>query len=356
MTAAAIIGFVEFPHHGGMWVNSDATTLLDATTDYASFICKAPATGTIDKVHVRLGSTTLVGTLSCQIQTLDSGGDPSGTAYGSCTQVDVVVAGTEDNTEITFSGLACSATIGDYICIKIWPTVVTSGSVNVYTTNASGAAQVDGFPYSSVRTSGTGAGTHATVGPGPDIEYSGAVFYHVGWGPAAAYAQESIDNDGSVRRIGNRFILPVPLTVAGCWVQIDNDTDTTTIKLYDTDGTTELATATLVAANRQGTSARLQRVLFGAPVNLSAGTATPYRIVITTSNTSATSAGIIVATIVTAAHMAGAPLGTAMYHTSHNGTDWTDTTTKRAAIGLLVSKFDDGLGNGEATYLMGMGI
>ena len=101
-----------------------------------------------------------------------------------------------------------------------------------------------------------------------------------------------------------------------------------------------------MSANRSASTARIQRLPFAAPVNLSANTASAYRIVATTDNTSATAAGLIVANAITAAHMAMLPLGTAMYHTQHNGTDWTDNTGKRTAIGLLVSKFDDGAGSG----------
>lgn len=353
MTSVALPGWVEVPQVGLMWAASDTAVTLDATTDYSAYICKAPATGTIDKLHVRVGTTTLSGTLSCQIQTLDASGDPSGTAYGSCAQADVAVTGTEDNTLITFSSLACSATIGDYIAIRVWASVVTSGSINVLASATPSGLNVYGLPYSSNRTSGTGAGSEAVIAAGPVIEYSGAVYHQVGWAPQGTYGVEGIDNDSSVRRIGNRFILPASVTAIGCWVFIDNDNDTTTIKLYDTDGTTELATSALVAVNRQGTATRMQFVPFTAPVNLSANTTNPYRLVITTSSNTTNAAQIAVLSNVAAAHMAMMPLGTAMYHTSHNGTSWTDTDTKRAAIGLLVSKMDDGSGQGPAQMLLG---
>ena len=116
-----------------------------------------------------------------------------------------------------------------------------------------------------------------------------------------------------------------------------------------------MATAALVSANRVATTSKVQFVLFGAAVNLSANTGSAYRIVITTSSTSATAAAIAVATI-TAAHMAMLPLSTAMYHTQHDGTSWTDNTGKRAGIGLLVSKLDDGLGGGRAISQIGLGL
>ena len=46
-------------------------------------------------------------------------------------------------------------------------------------------------------------------------------------------------------------------------------------------------------------------------------------------------------------------LGQAMHYTSYNGSAWTNTTTKRAPIGLIVSKIDDGNGLGRASYNLG---
>jgi len=355
MTQAILGGWTLLPAPHSL-PSSDGNTAVDATTDYVAFVTRAPRTGTIDKAYVRLGTTTLSGTLSCQIQTLDSSGDPSGSAYGSSAQSDVAVTGTEDNSWITFSSLACSATAGDYICIRIWASTVTSGSANIITTAPGTGPENPGFPYSTVRTTGTGAGTHAAIATGAVLEYSGAVFYPLGWSPSASVATENIDSDGSVRRLGNRFILPVPVTAIGVWVMIDNDTDTTSLKIYGTDGTTVLATATLVAANRQASSARPFYALFdsGTEVVLSANTASAYRVVAETNNTSATAAGFPVLTFSALGWQDLLSLGQNCYHTSHNGTSWTDTTTKRVGIGLIVSKIDDGTGFGAASFNLGI--
>jgi hypothetical protein len=144
------------------------------------------------------------------------------------------------------------------------------------------------------------------------------------------------------------------MTAAGVWCYLDWDTDTTSLKLYDTDGSTVLGTVSLLTAARASTANRILYAPFAAPVNLAANTSAAYRIVAETNNTSSTAAGVIVATAIVANHMDMLSLGTACYHTSYNGTSWTDTDTKRAYIGLLVSKIDDGLGGGRANYLLGM--
>jgi hypothetical protein len=253
MAATAVIGAIPYPSIPPSMSGSDASMALDATTDYVCWVIKAPATGTIDKCYFRIGSTTLVGTLSCQIQTLDASGDPSGSAYGSCAQSDLVVAGTEDNTNLTFSSLACSATKGDFIAIKLWSSAVTSGSGSIAFPAAS-LASVN-FPYGVSRTTGSGAGTHsAAIGGSVSLEYSGAVFYEIGLLPACALNAINVDADSSVRRAGNIITPAVPITTTGCWAFVEVDNDTGTFKLYGTDGTTVLATHTLSSANRCGGS------------------------------------------------------------------------------------------------------
>jgi hypothetical protein len=45
-------------------------------------------------------------------------------------------------------------------------------------------------------------------------------------------------------------------------------------------------------------------------------------------------------------------LGQYCYYTVYN-TSWTDTTTSRGMIGLLVNKIEDGLGYGRANFNLG---
>jgi hypothetical protein len=267
--------------------------------------------------------------------------------------VDYSVTGTDDNTFVTFSGLACSATKGDVLCVTVWiSALVTTATVNVVA-NAGYAGGVR-YPYTTSRTTGTGAGTHGTAMHGMSLEYSGGVFYDIGITPAMTFASEGLDNDGTFRRLGNRLITPVPVTVDGFWAVMDNDTDTTVIKLYDTDGTTELATATLVSANRDANGVGLYYVPFaGAAVNLSANTANPYRVAITTNSTTANAVTVRSIVVSTAAELAQLSLGTGCYYTSHDGASWSDTTTRRVHIGLLASKFDDGSGVGRSAFQLG---
>jgi hypothetical protein len=111
------------------------------------------------------------------------------------------------------------------------------------------------------------------------VAYSGGVYYNIGCDPASNATTASVDSDSAVKRIGNRLILPVPVTAIGIWCFGDIDQDTTTLKLYGTDGTTVLATSTLSSVKRGSTGVGHYVGFFdsGATVELSANTASAYK-------------------------------------------------------------------------------
>jgi len=353
MTTAALGGLTPLglPSNFALSLSS---IVLDATTDYICFVVRAPATGTIDKVFVRLSTTTLVGTFSCRIYNLDSAGDPdTASVYGSCVQSDYSATGTDDGTIIEFGSLACSATINDDIAVFFWFSSISSGTSASINYQSSSIWPVNCLPYLVSRTTGSGAGTHGGLGGGIAIEYSGGVYHDFGLTPPGAVVTVAVDNDSSIRRAGNRFILEAPITVYGAWIFVENDFDTTTVKLYDIDSTTSLGSTTLVVARRNGTAGGMYYVYFPTPVNLVANTATAYRIVIETSSTT-TNAAVLRGYSCTPAHLAQCPMGVEWYSITHNGTAWSADDTQRLSIGLLASKIDDGTGFGRASFNLGI--
>jgi len=345
------------PEPPGLAAASDATITLDATTDYFSVVTSVEKTGTISAVHIRVGSATMIGTLSCQVQTLDSAGDPSGTAYGSCTQANVGVTSSNANSLVSFTGLACSAVAGDKVAIKIWPSALTSGTLNVVFNShvSAGGITIRSFPYGTNRTTGTGAGSKTSIAYGATIEYSDGSIPHNALMPALTASATIIDSDSSVRRAGNAFTLPADMRVVGIWAYLDNDADTTTLKLYDTDGTTVLGSCTLTSAHRSNAGAGLNEYLFdgGTEVLLRANTSGYYRVVADTNNISATNCAVRLANNMVASHLGQLPMGTAWISTTHNGTAWADADTRRYYIGLHVSGIDSGTGSGRASFNLG---
>lgn len=338
MTMQSIGGSFDFPR---LETNAStaASVTLDSTDDYAAVILRAPATGTINKIHVRTASSTLSGTLSCEIQTLDASGNPSGTAYGSSAQADQV--NPSGSTTYSFT-VDASATEGDDIAIVFFLSALTSGSVQVSTSVAT--IFTTNFPYLCNRITGTGAGTKATGTPTISIEYSGGVFYECGTIPLWVISNLSIDADGAIRKAGNVIIPQGKISAKGAWAWLDADQNCW-IDLIDTDGSTVLRTASIVAVRRTGNSHNFHRVLWDASgaVELAAGST--YRLVINTASTTAFTTRSYTGAPASA-HLGQMSGGTNVYMTTHDGSSWTDTNTGRISIGLMVDQISDDAGGG----------
>src|SRR5687768_3531262 len=99
---------------GGLWVpiipsahvgapsiaSTGAGTLIDAVDEAWAAICRAPKTGAVRKVGVRLGQVTTGATITVGIYTVDATtGSPTTphTLFGTTTNNTLVVAGTDDD-------------------------------------------------------------------------------------------------------------------------------------------------------------------------------------------------------------------------------------------------------------------
>jgi hypothetical protein len=215
-------------------------------------------------------------------------------------------------------------------------------------------------PYVTYRTSGTGAGTHGSSPGVYALAYTGSDYPPLGILPCGVtYAGVGIDADGTVRRIGNCFDMPFSCTVVGLAAALDNDGDTTTLELYDTDGTTVLGTCTLATAERGSTSVGTHYGTFddGAEVTLLANPSSPYRAVINTTSTAGNVNGRGFTSVPSLASLGNVEGGECVYGTTHNGTAWTDYTTtnsvRRYMVSLLIKQIDDGTGLGRTQMLLG---
>ena len=154
--------------------------------------------------------------------------------------------------------------------------------------------------------------------------------------------------------IGNLVIPKIRCRVVGFWVWIDLDGGTA-INLYDVDGTTVLGLATIVANTRPTNASGLSFFplddALGPPTvtlipNIAAGApAGAYRIGI---EPLATTLSVFDFDVNAAAMMDTYGFGQNMYLTTAKNPSgvgsWTDTTTRRCWLGLLVDQFDDGMG------------
>lgn len=317
------------------WRAAFNSFLIDATGEQFAYIIQIPKTGTITKVGFRTGTVTTPQTLRVGIQTL-SAGDPSGSAYGS------MVAGTQaapaSNTyyEVTL-GTPATATRGDYVAVVIeFDSAI--GNLNLAATTA---WFNQNFPYVDLK---AGAGpTWAKGGQHPvgHLGYSDGTYPIIlGCCPVSAFTTSTYNSGSTPDERSLKFRTTVPTSVKGVLLRLgtsaSGDFD---VVLYDSDGTTALATKSVLAANALSTGNDLHRVLFNSSVRLRANTY--YRLAV--KPTSANNVNLIQIDVTTAALLDNFNGGQDFHlSTRTNAGAWTDTTTSKPGIELFVDQFHDG--------------
>jgi hypothetical protein len=300
-------------------------------------------------VHFRTATVATGDTVTVSIETVDtaSAGDPTGTLWNSptnTTSCTVAVAGGDDNVwkECTLTADATLA-VGDVFAI-----VITNGGGGGNIQIQIAADNNFDFPYSDQFTATrTKVRTPTVIVP----EYSDAsfepIFGYLDIG--APINTNTFDNNDAVTRRGNIFQVPFPTRAKGCWVWIDADNDFT-VKLYDSDGSTVLATtATIDSAQRMGNTGGLHFFPFTTTASLSAST--NYRVAVVPSGAA------VVSTydydVPDAAMLDMFPGASEMHATAYDGAAWTETTTKRAYIGIYLDAFHNGAGTGGGRIIGG---
>jgi hypothetical protein len=312
---------------------------IDANGEKAAIIFAASAAKAIHKVHFRTGTVTTGGTLDIRVETVDNAanGDPTGTLWAATTNGSSVVAGTDDNVwkSVTLTADA-TVSIGNIVAL-----VAVCGSPGSLSLLGFGD-QSTGFPYGDLY---TGTWTKNLVLPIMVPEYSDGSFEPI-FGLSDTgdpVTTTSTFNSGSTtNRRGNRFTLPFPARAKGCWVWADTDGDYTVI-LYDTDGTTPLATtASVNNFQRQANAASIHLYPFTTTASLAAGSM--YRLAIVPS--SVTNVTVYDVAVVSAAMLDMFPGGQNCHLDIYTSGAWVNTTTARTYLGVFLDGFDDGAQTG----------
>lgn len=325
--------------------------LLDAAGEKAAFILQAPKTGLIRKVHFRVGTVTTAQDTDVRLETVSTtDGNPTGTLFGTTTQATVTAASITSNAWITTPALTADASVtkGDIIAVVIAPTGTPSYNVSTVTGMVASSAPT-GFPYGAHFTaSWAKLGEEILVA----LEYSDSSFaYSPHNFPVTSMSVATTYNvDSTPDENGLKFTLTAPVRVSGAWIAVDRDGDCDVV-LYGSDGATVLASVSLDKDIDQSTTPRLSMVMFSSSVSLLANTA--YRLVIKpTTVTSLTLYGLTVNAASLLDQMGG---GQALHLTTRTDSGaWTDTTTSRPHLGLIIDGIDDGVSaGGAAQFRMG---
>lgn len=341
-TIRAMLGYLPQAISGGP-SGSGTVHVIDANAEKVALIFEAPKTGNIRKFVFRTATVT-TGDTGCllRLETV-SAGAPSGTLQGTNTSATFTIQDSDDNAAITVQLTADAAvTRGDLLAFVI-ARADCAGTLNAQFSTFSD--DTSDFPYGMNYTPSTWAKSDA--GMRVAVEYDDGSYEPL-WGatPFLNTTATAFNSGTNPNRRALRFSVPVPIRLAGVRVWADVNQDFSII-LYGSDGTTVLATKSVNgAANRS--SSGLSSYLFGSSIALAKDTY--YRVAILPGAASP-NMELHEFSVPTAAAMDAVPGGQAFHLSTCNGdpaneASWTQTTTGRPFILLIVDGLDDGVVSG----------
>lgn len=326
-------------------------------------------TGTINirKIHFRIGALTfnVASTIRCSLQSLSA---TAGPPY----QPD----GTQDQTYDFASGTGLTANAWNTTGNLSADRAVDLAAVNLGDANSRWLAVVfeyvaftaaDSFILSGLAAS-SGVGSPEMLLGGCNLLFTaawalanvqagiiafecddGSFAFMEGARPISALATATVGNAAAIRASGLKFRFPVEVVIdaVGLAMTIPNGADGT-LTLYDSDGTTVLAS---VAVDNDAVFSTASRIGLAriAPITLAANTF--YRLVFV--STTATTMTMAYVNTNSAALMDGFAGGQNFHWTQRDsGGVWTDTTTQRPVLLMRVSSVHDGSGGGSGGQLL----
>lgn len=344
---------------GGMFMpkpenfpTNNSNNLLDASGEKLGAVFRVPKTGTLAKVRFRTATVTTGDTMKVSFQDVDMAtGNPDETADQYRT---VSVASSDDNTWIT-TGLITtdgtdgggkrSVTRGDLLAIVIEFDSYVSGNMNIL--NSALPVDYGNGCYTTLKTGGSWVKTTGTAGCF-ELEYDDGTFAYTDTLLPGFNNSGTVASNTSPDEVALYFRFPVGVTIGGAFVIIDLDAACDVV-LYDTDGTTALATVSLDSDVRAGTTVNGTLVVFPSEIDLTANSY--YYLAIKPTTTSAV--GYRYFDVRASGSMDMFDLGQNAYWAQRTDAGvWSGTTTRRPRMSLLVTKIHDGSGGGGA-YVIG---
>ena len=305
--------------------------------------------GSISHIHSRTGTVTTAGTNDLRIETVNSSGNPSGTLWGTTTNgaQAYTTSNTHHRTALT---LSATVAMGDLIAVLSQSPSVSFGNLNINRAGTSLPA-LRGFPYPG----GPGLTTKIDITGTPFLlEYSDGVFEYTEYVlPGACNpASLTIATGTNPDEVGNLFTPGVTMRTTGWWMHAGVASGANyRMQLYESGNNTPLATATMLAAYQTSAAARFFHGSWDVNdgVTLTAGTA--YRVAYLP--TTATSSTIYRITGYNNAFFDPMGLPGAQESsrnrsatTDPDSASWTETSTQRAQMGIIIDAVDDGAGGG----------
>ena len=315
-----------------------STHVLDADGEKVGFVFSIGKTGTLNKVGFRTSTVTTGDDLKISFQDVDAtNGDPDGTADQF--RVITIADGDDDqwnktgiiSSDGSDSGTKRAVTAGDLLAIVIEFDSFVAGNLQITTSTA---RPYVGNIYSAYD-SGAGYVVQSNRAPIFALEYDDGSYAYLPVLPAANMVRLVYTSATTPDEVGNRFTAPVKMETSGAWFMWGLGAgDTGEVILYDADDVA-LQTTSYDTDNRSLATESGGMVFWPAKQTLNKDAV--YRIVIKplSANSNALGTEVTVDTAAVLDQMGG---GQNMHKTERtNSGAWTDTTTKRMAIGPIIS-------------------
>lgn len=362
MAQVALAGLIEWPPYQADDISVTATqTLIDASGEKVAAVFPVPRTGTLDGCGVLLGNVTQAPAsgVTFSFQDVNSSGEPDGTpdqyrvVTAGLTSAAWLESGVMDDAG-TGSGNKRSVTRGDLLSVVMeFTSFAASDSIRWAIQSTLGS--LVSLPYTALYTSSAWA--KQNIAPFLVLKYSDGTYENIYFGRAPAqtsFTNVTFSTSTTPDEVALIFTPTVPISVAGAWARVDLD-GATDFVLYDTDGSTSLASRSFTSGPRGNANQNIVYGLFATDVLLAAGST--YRMAV--KPTSTTSITLRHYTVESSAILSGQHGGSAMHYSSRTDAgSWSEVTTRRPFIGLLINKFSDGTGGGSGgpVTLVGGGL
>jgi hypothetical protein len=321
------------------------STLIDADNEAIAGVLVVPYGMNIATLMFKTGTVTTGGDLIVEVQTLDASGDPSGTLWATNTSGTITVNATDDNVWLE-KALTANAVVagGQLVAFVIRRPVGSTFAGNIVSTANGSTTWTPKVSNNYVDVFNTGAwvknATQCSIVSFKDS--NGAVYQVIDNLAIMTWANITYNNGSSPNRYGNRFRLTFPTRIVGLMLNVDMDGDFT-IAVTDDSGTQLGVSPTYRAVDRSATVFGRAVGYFGTPVSITANTWYRVEVIPTT----ATSLILREVTVQAQAYLAVLGGGSDFYQCQRTDTGaFTDSTTHRTLMSLLLDQVSDGGGSG----------
>ena len=353
MALVDIDGYLYWPPRPGAADNvpSLSTHILDGSGDMVGAIFQAPKAGTLAKVGFRTSTVSNAEDLKVAFEGVTASGKPD-TTIAQFRVVGSIVANSWFETGLitnngTDGGTKRTVAKGDFLAVTIGFDSWVAGNVRIRTKSSDSTV----VKYPMGLTSINGGSTWVNISRVLDLylEYDdGSAEPINGIAPFLNITAQSYDVNNSPDEYALRFSVPFPCRVCGIWLWADGGiSGGTEIILYEGTSVKKMVNHFSEVTGAAG----MHTVLFNAPVVLATGTVyyAAYR-PLTTANCT-----IALTTFNDAKHRNAYPGKSALYLATRTDQGaWSDVTTQRPFIGLVLDQLGDGVsggGGGESSHV-----